>query len=408
MSDSGPAPDHRPDADRPGQSGVPGGPEGGGHKAPAPRPPGTLKIGTIAGSDVLVSSSWFLVAGLIALVMAPRVDQVQPGLGAWKYVAGLAFAVVLYGSVLLHEASHAVMARRYGFPVSSITLHFLGGMTSIEGEARRPREEFMIAVVGPVTSILVGAGALALWFVTPDGLLRMAVEGLAGANLLVGLLNLVPGLPLDGGRVLKAGVWRLTGNVHRGTIVAGWGGRLTAVAVLCWPVAQEPLLGVRPDVLDFVLAFVIALFLWTGSTQAMASARLRRRLPSLVARDLARRTLTVPDDLPLAEAVRRAQEARAGSIVTVTSAGRPVGLVNEAALLATPEERRPWVAVSTVARTLEEGLSLPVGITGEDLVLAISRHPAAEYLLVEADGTIYGVLSTADVDQAFREQQPRR
>lgn len=370
---------------------------------PAPRPPGTFKVGTIAGADVLLSSSWFLVAGLIAVVMAPRVEEISPGLGIFKYVAGLAFAVVLYLSVLLHEASHAFMARRYGFPVSSITLHFLGGMTAIEGEARTPRQEFMIAVVGPLTSLAVGGAAVGLWFVTPDGLLLMAVEGLAGANLLVGVLNLIPGLPLDGGRVLKSAVWRATGNVHRGTIVAGWGGRLTAFAVMLWPILQEQVIGSPPDILDFILAFVVAMFLWSGSTAAMASARLRRKIPSLVARDLARRTLAVPGDLPLAEAVRRAQEAEAGSIVTVTGSGQPVGVVNEAALLATPEDRRPWVAVSTVARTIDRGLSLPVSINGEDLILAISRTPAAEYLLMEEDGSIFGVLSTADVDRAFRE-----
>jgi Zn-dependent protease len=366
------------------------------------RPPGTFKVGTIAGSDVLISSSWFLVAGLIAVIMAPRVEQVQPGLGAGKYVAGLAFAVVLYLSVLLHEASHAVMAHRHGFAVRSITLHFLGGMTAIEGESRTPRQEFMIAVVGPLTSLAVGAGAIGLWFVTPDGLLLMAVEGLAAANLLVGVLNLVPGLPLDGGRVLKAFVWRLSGSVHTGTLAAGWGGRVTAVAALLWPLAMEPLLDVRADVLDFVLSAVIAAFLWTGATAAMSSARIRRRLPALVARDLARRTLAVPDDLPLSEAIRRAREAQAGSLITVTSAGRPIGVVNEHALLATPEERRPWVSVSTVARSLDAGLTLPVSITGEELVNAITRTPAHEYLLVEDDGSIYGVLTTADVDKAFR------
>ena len=366
------------------------------------RPAGTFKIGTIAGSDVLISSSWFLVAGLIAVVMAPRVEQVQPGLGAWKYVAGLTFAVVLYLSVLLHEASHAVMARRFGFPVHSITLHFLGGMTAIEGEARTPRQEFSIAVVGPITSLVVGAAAVGLWFVTPDGLLLMTVEGLAAANILVGVLNLVPGLPLDGGRVLKSFVWRLSGSAHTGTIAAGWGGRITAVAVLVWPLAMEPLFGAPADVLDYVLVAVIAAFLWTGATAAMSSARVRRRLPALVARDLARRTLAVPDDLPLAEAIRRAQEAKAGSLVTVTSDGRPVGVVNEQALLATPEDRRPWVTVSTVARHLGDGLSLPAAISGEELVRAITRTPAHEYLLVEDDGTIYGVLTTADVDRAFR------
>jgi hypothetical protein len=207
--------------------------------------------------------------------------------------------------------------------------------------------------------------------------------------------------------VLKALVWGASGNPHRGTIVAGWAGRVVAVAALGWPFLAEELLGIRPSIIDFALAGIIALFLWSGATNAMTSARLRTRLPSLVARDLARRTLTVPGDLPLGEAVRRAQAAEAGGIVTVTSGGVPVGVVNEAALLATPEDRRPWVAVSTVARTLDEGTRLPVAIAGEDLILAISRTPAQEYLLVEDDGSIYGVLSTADVDQAFREQ-PRR
>jgi Zn-dependent protease len=370
---------------------------------PRPRPPGTFKVGTIAGSDVLVSSSWFIVAALIAVAVSPRVEVVQPGLGALKYVAGFAFAVLLYLSVLLHEASHALMARRFGYPVISITLHFLGGMTQIEGEARKPRQEFWIAVVGPLTSLAIGGVAAGLWWLEPQGLLLMVVEGLAVANLLVGALNLVPGLPLDGGRVLKSAVWGLTGNVHRGTVVAGWGGRLAAVAVLAWPLVQSRVLDTRPGLLDFVLVLVVASFLWAGATSAMASARLLEKLPHLVARDLARRTLAVPDDLPLAEAVRRAQDAQAGSIVTVTGSGHPVGVVSEAALLATPEERRPWVAVSSVARGLDDGLRLPATITGEDLVRAISRTPAAEYVLLEEDGSIYGVLATADVDKAFRE-----
>ena len=135
----------------------------------------------------------------------------------------------------------------------------------------------------------------------------------------------------------------------------------------------------------------------------MASGRLRSRLPHLIARQLARRTLTVPSDLPLAEAVRRAHDAQAGSIVTVTTSGVPEGIVSEAAVEATPQERRPWVAVAAVARSLEDGLRLPADLAGEELVMAISRTPAAEYLLVEPDGSVVGVLATADVDRAFRE-----
>lgn len=367
------------------------------------RPPGTFRIGAIGGTDVLVTSSWFLIAGLIAVVAAPTVEEAEPGLGAFKYVAGVAFAVILYASVLLHEVSHAMMARHFGFSVSSITLHFLGGMTAIEGESRRPREEFLIAVVGPLTSLAVGGVGLGLALVAPDGLLLLAAGALALANLVVGVMNLVPGLPLDGGRVLRAGVWRLTGNMHTGTVVAGWGGRITAVAVLFYPLLLEQVSNEPAQIIDFVLAFVIALFLWSGANAAMTSARLRRRLPSLVARNLARRTITVPDDTPLAEAVRRANEAHAGSIVTVSGSGQPVGLVNEAAVLATPEDRRPWVSVSAVSRSLDEGLQLPATIAGEDLVMAITRTPAEEYLLIEADGAIYGVLATKDVDNAFRE-----
>ncbi|WP_367650787.1 site-2 protease family protein [Nocardioides sp. zg-1308] len=373
----------------------------------APRQPGTLRIGSIVGIDVLVTSSWFIVALLISLTFAPRIEQEVPGLGFWKYVAGFVFAVVLYLSVLLHEASHAVVAQRLGYGVTSITLHFLGGMTEIDGASRKPRHEFWIAVVGPLTSVAVGVAAGGLWLVLPDGLVRVAVGALAGANLVIGVLNLVPGLPLDGGRVLKSLVWGASGDQHRGTIVAGWGGRLTALALLAWPLVQEPLLGTKPTVVDLVLVFILGLFLWTGATAAMAHARIRQRLPALVARPLARRTLTVPADLPLAEAVRRAQDAHAGSIVTVAGDGTPLGIVSEAAVTAMPPERRPWVPVSTVARAMEEGLTLPATMAGEELILAISRRPADEYLLVEADGRIYGVLSTADVDRAFRENAAR-
>lgn len=353
--------------------------------------------------DVLVRSSWLLVALLIAFLLAPRVEQVHPGLGALKYVAGVAFAVLLYLSVLLHEMAHALMAQRYGLGVRSISLHFLGGATEIDSEARTPGQEFKVAVVGPLTSIAVGLLALALLTVTPDGLLRLAVEGLAGANLVVGVLNLVPGLPLDGGRVLRALVWKVTNNMHRGTIVAAWGGRVAAVLVLCWPLFARVALDITPDVFDYLMAVIIASFLWTGATGSMVSARVRRRLPALKARPLARRVIAVPDETPITEAVRRAQEVGAGAIVVHAGDDRLSGVVNETALLATPEERRAWVPVSSVSRTIEDGMVLGVDIAGEDLIRAMSSTPAEEYVLVEPDGTIFGVLATVDVDRAFEE-----
>ena len=361
-----------------------------------------LRIGSLLGTNVLVAPSFFLIVAIIAILIAPVAEAAAPGLGAWKYVAGAIFALMLWFSVLLHEAAHAAMARRYGFPVGAITLEFLGGFTSIEGEARAPRQEFMIAVVGPITSLIVGAVAWVVAQVVPGDLVQMTLVGVAIANLLVGFLNLVPGLPLDGGRLLKAGVWSLTGDMHRGTLVAGWVGRAVAVACLAYPAWLWWATESGPDLYTLLMAFVIAGFLWTGATAAMSSARLRRRLPGLVARRLARPSIALPADLPLSEALRQAEAAGAHSIITVTADGTPVGIVSDTALSATPDDRRPWVSVAAVARGLDQGGTLPAAIAGEELVVAISRAPAEQYLLVEPDGQVAGVLVTDDVDQAFR------
>ena len=378
------------------------------HRSSAPRgrrpapPPGTLRLATVGGTQILISYTVLLFAALFAVVLGPQVDAVQPGLGPLKYLAGAVFAMLLYLAVLLHEASHALMARRYGVQVPSITLHFLGGMTAVQGEARTPRQEFAVAVVGPLTSLAVGAASYVGYEVASGGLVRLAFFGLAVGNLLIGALNLLPGLPLDGGRVFKAVVWAVSGSALRGVVVAAWAGRATAVLILSWPWVSDVVLQAPPGVTDYLVAVVLAAFIWTTAGAELGAARLRQRVPSLVARDLARRVLAVPDDLPLAEAVRRAGEARARSIVTVTAGGHPVGVVNDAALEATPEERRPWVPVSSVTRRLDDGLRLPVGLRGEELVAALGRRPAHEYLLMEEDGSVYGVLATTDVDKAVR------
>ncbi len=315
----------------------------------------------------------------------------------------MAFAVLLYLSVLLHEISHAVMAQRYGLGVRSISLNFLGGATEIDSETRTPGQEFKVAVVGPLTSLAVGLAALLALRVVPDGLFGLAVGLLAGANLIVGVLNLVPGLPLDGGRVLRALVWKITGNMHRGTIVAAWGGRVAAVLVLATPLLSRGLLGRNPDVFDYLIVVVIASFLWSGATASMVSARIRRRLPALKARPLARRVVAVSDELPVSEAVRRANEVGAGAIIVHSGDDRLRGVVSEAALLATPEERRAWVPVSSVMRSVDDGHVLRADIAGEELIKAMNSTPAEQYVLVEADGSIFGVLATADVDRAFEE-----
>ncbi len=365
------------------------------------REPGTLRIGSVGGVGIYVRLSWLLVAVLISFVLAPRIERVAPGLGALTYVAGLAFAVLLYVSVLLHEVSHALMARGLGMQVRSVTLHFLGGHTEIAGEMRRPRDEFLVSVIGPVTSLAVAAAAWGVAAGLSDGLLGFAAETLAMANLVVGVLNLVPGLPLDGGRVLRAAVWAASGRPHQATVVAAWAGRGVAVLALAYPFVLSGLLHWRPSVVDYVLALVLASFLWSAASQSLVQARVMGRLPGLTARPLARRALGVPADVPLGEAVRRAREVDAGALVVVDQLGSPSAVVSEEALLATPEDRRPWLATGSVARTLEPGMTLSADLSGEDLVRAMQQVPASEYLLVEADGSLLGVLAATDVTTAF-------
>jgi Zn-dependent protease len=359
-----------------------------------------VRVGSIGGIDIMVRSSWLLMAALIAYLVAPAIDRAAPDLGGWKYVAGVAVAVLLTLTLLLHELSHALMSKHFGIGVRSITLHFIGGVTEIKGEPASPKQELWISVVGPLTSIGVGVAALALETMMPDGLLRLAVDLLGWANVVVGVLNLIPGFPLDGGRVLRAAVWRITGDPHRGTAAAGWAGRGVAVLMFASPLFLRAF-GNDPSVIDYVIALVFGWFLWSAATGAILSARVRSRLPALQGRTLARRTVTVPAELSLAEAITRAQVAQAPMIVTLAPDGSPTGVVNPPAAVATPEERRAWVPVGSVSRTLAAGTILPADIAGEPLIRAMQSAPAAEYLLVEPDGSVYGVLLSADVDRTF-------
>ena len=146
---------------------------------------------------------------------------------------------------------------------------------------------------------------------------------------------------------------------------------------------------------------VIAAFMWMSATQTLRSAKVRERLPGLQARSLARRAIPIPSNLPLAEAIRRADLAQARALVVVDHDAKPIAIVNEGAVMATPEQRRPWIDAGSLARTLDPDMILSADLSGMDLIEAVRKAPASEYLLVEPSGEVYGVLATADLDHAF-------
>ncbi|MFI1396610.1 site-2 protease family protein [Streptomyces sp. NPDC020681] len=374
-------------------------------------PGGGILMGRPFGVPVYVAPSWFIVAALITWVFGGQLDRVLPELGGARYLVSLFFAVAFYASVLVHELAHTVAALRYKLPVRRIQLQFFGGVSEIEKESETPGREFVLAFVGPLLSlVLSGLFYLGMQAVEPGTVPGVLLAGLMISNLIVAAFNLLPGLPLDGGRMLRAVVWKITGKPMTGTVAAAWVGRALAVAVLI----GLPLLthtgalgnatadiGGMETVTDALLAAILAAIIWTGAGNSLRMARLREHLPELEARTLTRRAVPVESDTPLSEALRRANEAGARALVVVDGHGEPKALVREAAIVGVPEHRRPWVAVSGLAQDLTEGMKVSAELAGEALLDKLRASPATEYLVVEETGEIYGVLSTADVERAF-------
>ncbi|GAB2742286.1 site-2 protease family protein [Kitasatospora kifunensis] len=384
----------------------PDGPQKAPEKSKAPdRPGGGILVGRPFGVPIYVTPTWFLIAALITWLFGDQLSNVLPDLGYTRYLIALSFAIAFYGSVLVHELAHTVVALRYKLGVRRIQLQFFGGVSEIEKEAETPGREFWLAFVGPLLSLVLGGICwLFLSLVELDTVPGVLLAGLMVANLVVAVFNLLPGLPLDGGRMLRAVVWGLTGRPMTGTIAAAWAGRVLALAVLfglpAFAAAQDH--GQRSgsqSLLDSALAAVLAVVIWNGAGAAVRNARLKEALPGLAVRGLTRRAVSVPADTPLAEALRQAREAQAGAVVVADGHGDPIALVKEAAVLQVPEHRRPWVAVGALARSLEPGLRISADLDGEQLLAALRSAPASEYLVVEADGAVYGVLAVSDVER---------
>jgi len=367
-----------------------------------PPPPGTWVLGRVRGIRLTMRFTWLPVAMLLAIGFAAIIGQQFPELGGWRYVAAFAFVVAFTVSILIHELAHALMAMKFGIGVSEINLGFFAAGTHIEGERKSPLEEFAVSVVGPIASLIVGGLAYLGSRAFDEGVGYVALWELGVANLIVGVTNLLPGLPLDGGWVLRAIVWKFTGNMHTGTIAAAWAGRILAMAVLALPVLLEEIWGRQPSMIDFLIALLVGFFLWSGSTASLMQARLRRKLPALQVRTMARRAIAVHSGTPLAEAVRLAGDAHAGAVVVIDGDGKPHALVSETAVAAVAPNQRPWTTVSEVSTRIGAGHIIGVNDTGEEILATLRENPASEYLVLDADGGVYGVLATADVERAFR------
>lgn len=289
----------------------------------------SFRIATVGGIPVNVDSSWIWIAVLAVSTLWARFDEDFPGLGN---AATLAYAVVgallFFGSVFLHELAHAITARLSHIRVEGITLVFFGGFTAARSEERGPGPAFAIAALGPATSLALGG---AFWWMS-----RLAEDnggplpGLFGSvgyiNLFMAAFNILPGLPLDGGRMLQAAVWRITGRRGTGTRVAATAGM--GVGVLLFGAAI--LEATREDLFAAVWLTIIGLFIFRGAQTSRQQVGLADRLASgTVADAMEPPPPSVPADLTLSETLDRFLRGREReSFPVLESDGRVIGLIS--------------------------------------------------------------------------------
>lgn len=364
------------------------------------------RIGTLSGVPVYLGRSWVLVALLIVAMFGPTVSRLLPGLGGWGYAVALAFAVLLLVSVLVHEAAHALVAQRVGFGVSRIVADFWGGHTAHDGAGGTAARSAAVAVVGPLSngllallgwwgvSALTGGAGPGLVPGTGAGVLLLLTYAFAWANSFVAVFNVLPALPLDGGFLLEALVWQVSGNRHLGTMVAGWAGRLLVVLVAIW--ALSPVLqGQQLSLLRVLWVLLIGGFLWQGASQAIRSARHGAAAARRTVGETAHPVGVVGADAILASV----PWPEHGLWVVLGQDGRPDGVVDPPSLQQVPTGAWASTTASAVAIRLPQGWAVPMTAeTRLDTVIEVMRASGSGVIgLLDEQGHPWGVVVADDL-----------
>ena len=223
----------------------------------------SLRLGRVFGIPIEINISWILVFLLLTYLLAGQFDDARLRWPvAQRWTVAMITVVLFFLSVLAHELSHSVMALSKGIPVRGITLFIFGGVSRLGHEPQHPKTEFMVAVVGPLLSIALAVIFGAVWFLLGrgDSPVEVVLLLLAWTNLSLGVFNLVPGYPLDGGRLLRAGIWGITGNHRKATRIAAGMGQAVGVAMVIGGVSLawflEPLDGVWLGLVGMFLFFM--------------------------------------------------------------------------------------------------------------------------------------------------------
>lgn len=367
-----------------------------------------IPLGRIAGIRVVLAYSWFVIAAFTVFVYGPVLEGQYPDLGIAAYYVAFAYALLLLISVLVHELAHALTAKIFHWPTEKIVLNLWGGHTQFEGFTATPGRSVLVALAGPAANfVLAAAGWLLISTAGPSGVADILANIFVWANLLIGIFNVLPGLPLDGGRLVESAVWKATGSQEKGTVAAGWAGRIIVIALAVWFVLLPLLRGDRPDVSLMLITVLVGGFLWMGASASIQHGRLRGRLHLVNAAALAEPAVGIPETATVAEVLRLAP-AGTPAVILYGPDGRPTGLVNTAAVAAVPAGAAEATPVTAVSHALGPGAYVPEWSQGQELVQYLAQLEGHEYAVVDHNGKVTGLLRQSAVVTAITGKDIRR
>ena len=199
----------------------------------AVQPPSGIRVGRVFGIPIYVHASWFIIFALLTFSLATQILPQQAGWNPAQYwILGVVVSFLFFGSVVFHELSHSLIAMRYKIPVVKITLFIFGGLASISRDPESAMQEFNIAIAGPIASFVLAAAFLGVYAIVPGGVVQTAAAYLSEINALLGAFTLIPGFPMDGGRVLRAIVWGITKNFDKASQIASRSGQVIAYMMI--------------------------------------------------------------------------------------------------------------------------------------------------------------------------------
>jgi Zn-dependent protease/CBS domain-containing protein len=364
-----------------------------------------LRIGRVGGIDIYIHFSWIIALILFTISLASSwFPRIYPHASVPNYLlSGLIASLLLFLSVLLHELGHSLVARTYGLPVKNIVLFIFGGVSNIEEEAPSAGVEFKVTAIGPLVSLLIAGVCFLLWF--PLRFTPSPIEGILQvlwlSNLLIGIFNLLPGFPLDGGRILKAIVWKFTGSPTKATHTAANVGMLIAYLLIVWGIFQF----FSGDTLNGIWIGFIGWFLLSASLAERTQSTFEATFSGVnVEQVMNRDPLRVPANISLQRLVDEYLLPEGLPSALVMQGDNLAGLITLANIRQIPRDNWPQTPIGLVMTPADH---LPVLSPEQSLrsALHLLTEANTDQLPVVQNGHLMGILSR---EEFMRSLQVRR